>query len=199
MSATIRRTRSTALSAATLLTIAAGPVNAQDVPTSFIELRALKVALEEAIQQAKLVSPNPPYFIIRKIGLTLQGERRVGADGTVSFRIPVFAAGVDLGAKGTQVALHRLKLELIPPESAVVGGEKAIDLAPLIRSLKQAFAEGGLRAATIEYTYRWALQLGAEGKINAVVAKVGASIADESSQEITFHMCETLNRSDCIQ
>lgn len=165
----------------------------------FIALRELKIGVEQAIREAKRVSTDRPYFIIKKVELTLQGERKVAADGGVEFSIPVFPINIELSAKGSQTTLQKLKLELIPPESTVVGGEKLIDLASLIRTLKDTFKSGDLNASAIEYTYKWTLQLSGDGKIKVVVAKAGGEIADDKSQEITFHLCQTLNRSECIR
>jgi hypothetical protein len=166
---------------------------------TFIDLRDVKIEIEQAIKEAKRVSTSPPYFIIRKVSLTLQGERREVAGGGASFSIPVFAVGADLAAKASQTTLQKLKLDLIPPESQVVGGDKLFDLASLISSLKDTFKDSkGLSATAVEYTYRWSLQRSAEGKINVVVAKAGAEISEDKVQEIVFHLCQTHNRSDCI-
>jgi len=182
--------------------MSAGSSMAQD-GAQVLGLRDVKVAVEQAIKEAKRVSAEPPHFIIRKVELKLQGERKVAADGSVSFGIPVFGAGVDVAAKGSQTTREKLELELIPPESQVVGGKRIIDLGPLIRSLKDSFKAdqggGGLMAASVKYTYGWTLQLGAEGKVNVVVAKAGAAISEEKVQEITFHLCQTQNRSECIR
>lgn len=172
---------------------------AEALPPAYLELKDLKIALERAIREAKRVSTEPPYFLIKKIELELQGDRTAGAEGSLS--IPVFGVGVDLGAKGTYSAQHKLKLELVPPENEVVGGAPTIELAPLIRTLKDTFkaSAGGLVPTAIEYTYKWTLQLDGSGKINVVVAKAEVKVSDERSQEITFHLCQTRNRSECIR
>jgi hypothetical protein len=181
-----------------------GPASTESSPGAFVELRDFKIEIERAIQEAKRVSPEPPFFIIRKVGLQLKGERKQNADGSVSFNLPVFRYGVDLGAHGTTITLQELELELVPAESQIVGGAHLIDLTELTRTLKETFradsnTKGALAAAAIKYTNSWTLQLGADGKINVVVAKAGVSISEDKTQRVAFHLCQTLNRSDCIK
>jgi hypothetical protein len=181
-----------------------GPAFTQTSPAAFVELRDFKLEIERAIQEAKRVSPEPPFFIIQKIVLQLKGEKKQNIDGSVNFSLPVFRYGVDLGAHGTANTLQELELELVPAESQIVGGAHLIDLTELTRTLKETFradsnTKGALAAAAIKYTNSWTLQLGADGKINVVVAKAGVSISEDKTQRVTFHLCQTLNRSDCIK
>jgi hypothetical protein len=173
---------------------------AQEAPPTYLALRELKIALEQAIREAKRVSSDPPHFIIKKIELELQGDQTAGAQGSIG--IPVFGVGVDLSAKGTYEAQQKLKIELVPPESQIVGGVPVIELAPLIRALKDTFrggTSGGLVPSEIQFTYKWTLQLDGAGKISVVVAKAEVKVAQERSQQVTFHLCHTVNRSECTR
>jgi hypothetical protein len=166
----------------------------------YLALRDLKIDLEKAIKDATLVSNEPPFFIIEKIELKLQGETRTGADGSASFSIPIFKAGIDVGAKGVETQSETLTLDLVPPDKTIAGGVRRVDFTPLMRTLKDTFkSDTGLQARSVTYTKSWALQLDADAKINVVVAKAGVTIAKDKTQDVTFYLCQTLNRLDCIK
>jgi hypothetical protein len=165
----------------------------------FLGLGDLTREIVQAISEAKLVSDQPPYFIIKKVNLKLKGELRTAADGSVEFTVPIFGAGADLSAKGVRTVSSTTELDLVPKEMTPVGGTRFADFIALIRVLKQTFNSNALlNAGNVTFSESWALQLDANGKVNLVVAKAGAEISSENSEEITFVLCQTLNRSDCI-
>jgi hypothetical protein len=178
--------------------ICTSPLFAQHL--DFLELRHLTAELEKAIIEAKQVSDQPPIFIVQKVALKLKGENRTSAQGGLSFSIPIFKAGIDLSAKANETLSEALDLELIPRERVTVGGPTFVDFVSLVRVLKVSFkSDTRLRAASVAYSLRWALQVAGDGKVNVVVAKLGGEIARENSQEVTFHLCETNNGADCIR
>ncbi len=178
---------------------------ASDDVGGFVDLARLKHDLQASIAEARLVDPNPPFFIVRQIDLKLQGVRRL--EGSGAFSIPIWVFGLDLGAGGTLEQSAKLELELIPPDRGLVGGTNLVDFSPLVRTLKEAFVADrgdGLLAASVKYTRTWALQRAAEGEADAVVIKIGGGISDEKAQSVTFrvgallgvdvHACKGRNR-----
>lgn len=165
----------------------------------FLTLADLEIELERAISQAKLISDRPPYFIIQKVALKLAGKNSTAADGSIGFTIPIFDYGANLGIDLTQTDGGTLELELITPTREVVGGTTSIDLSSLVTILKDSFKPGTkFRVKSAKYTLLWTLQSDGGGKVNALVAKGGVHLAKENSQEITFYLCETLNRFECV-
>jgi hypothetical protein len=123
-----------------------------DEPT-FVPLSELVGNLQNAIAAGRLESSQPPYFIIQKIGLRLQGETRLAANGGVTFTIPVFKAGTDLSAARDVTNSSTLEIELVPAKGTVVGGEQHINFSALIKSLKYTFSSvTGLLASAVTYT-----------------------------------------------
>lgn len=165
----------------------------------FVELPQLTQDLARAITAAKLVDPEEPFFIIRKIELTLQGVQ-VG-EGNVVFSIPVWVFEVDLETGGVLERREALELTLIPTPTALVGGDSLVDITPLLKILKEAFAQSRdlkLLAPSIKITRKWALQRAFEGGVDTIVLKVGAGISDEKAQSITFHLCQTQDLENCV-
>jgi hypothetical protein len=147
----------------------------------------LLVELDQTIGAAKLVSDQPPFFLIQKINLTPHGEKRRSANGGLEFTIPIFKVGANLNAKEVGLTSETLELELAPPAKTIVGGRQTIDFAQMVQTLKNTFKpDVAIRPLTIKYSQRWALQLEAKAGGNVIVVKVGGDIAQENSQGDCF-------------
>jgi hypothetical protein len=193
------RVRTFIVASVTGLLVLWSPLVAAAQQTGFAKLADVELEIEKAIAEARTVSDQPPLFIIQKVELKLQGKWQTAGDGTVSFTIPIFKYGADLSAKGDQSQEDKLSLELIPRNRAPVGGTNSIDFASVIRLLKSTFKNTELLPAKVKYSHNWALQLNAGGNINVAIAKAGLKIAQENAQEVTFHLCHTINRVDCTE
>lgn len=167
----------------------------------WFSLEALQTEIVQAISDARKLADQPPYFLVKKVELKLNGTKSSDAGG--GFSIPVFAASIDLGVKQATSANDVFELALAPSESIVVGGDAPkIDLAGLIAEIKRAFrTEKGKKPMFIiesmKYEKSWTLQFKGDGGIKFVIASADVSISTEKQQMVRFTLCETKNLRDC--
>ena len=136
------RTKVATTVAALVLLLATGPSRANDTDVvGRVSVDELLSSLEKAVQDSGTLSQEPPWFIIQKIDIKLKGETRQEGTAGAKFEVPIFRAGADLKGKVGQDTSETLEISLIPRQRTVVGGNVAIDLKGLLKTLKETFSQ----------------------------------------------------------
>jgi hypothetical protein len=181
-----------------LLTIGPSPADNTDV-VGRVSLDELLSSLEKAAQDAGTLSRDPPWFIIKKIDLKLKGETRQEGGVGAGFKIPIFEAGAELKGKVGQATAETLEVSLAPRQRTVVGGNVAIDLKELLKTLKETFSQHqSFSVLETKWTQLWTLQKTVDGKVDVVLFSANGNIDLGRSQEVTFILCQTRNQQECV-
>ena len=167
-----------------------------------LSVKELKAAIHDAITNARQLADQEPYFKVVEVKMELSGS--TSSDGGGGFKIPIWGFSVDLGAKAEVLEEEKLTIVMKPADNVVVGGELNIDLAGLIKDVREAFAREKNEnpdyiITELNYETKWALKRTAEGSIDFVIASGDVAISKEKQQTIVFTLCETVNYVDCIE
>ena len=181
---------------------------AAEDPVDFMSVNDLKYAIQLAIRDSVRDNDREPYYLITNINLELKGTEDTGVGG--GFKIPVFGASASLDGTLEHSATHTLELKLVPAESLPTRAPPNIKLSELVSLVKEAFqlpneATGqgedlpALTAPTFNYSYSGSLKQSAEGGVDFVVFDISGAAESATYQTISFQLCRTLNRQNCIE
>ncbi len=182
------------------------PVAADDnTPVDFLSVKDIKHAIQVAIFNAVRENDKNPYFLITNVKVKLQGQKDNNIGG--GFKIPIFSAAFDFSANVQTAAGETLEFELTPSEPLATAAPPDLNLSEAIASMKEAFQDDGstadpplpvLTPKRFSYSHDWALKAGGNAGINILVVTLEAGAQDELRQSISFDLCLTLNKLNCV-
>lgn len=166
----------------------------------YVSASELRDAVHGAIRESIQRNTDPPFYLVKSVEITLRGieDRSVGG----GFKVPIFAANVSAevlelwSAAGTKTLKFNPRLPVstqAPPKVPF-----ADDIALLKEEAILAEAAGwSVDSATI--TYEWSMKVNADAGIDVFFLKIEGGAAAQSTQKITFNLCRTVNRIECVE
>ena len=174
--------------------------------TDYLPLDDLKYVIQLAIREAMQTNVSEPFFLVERVELELNIRKDV--EKGVSLGLPIFSADFDLGTSTLETAVEHIELTLTVSEELPTRGAPRISFTHVLRQIRDTFAKDaprpgspGLPTLVVEaltYSRQWTIRRGKGGDVHILIVRAGGSIKKEFIQSVTFHLCRTVNRRNCV-
>ena len=155
-----------------------------------------------ALGDAKRLSREKPYFLVKELQMELQVIQMTSAKGELG--IPVLPAKLSLAGELQTSETQTISVTLKPSEEIVVSSKSRINFGEVIAQLKKVFKQEreqkrpqNFIITSLKYEVQFLLQEAGTGKIDLLFVNIEGSRQTSRANKLTFTLCETVTLKEC--